>query len=606
MPPCRKYILALIWATIAGTASLFAQQSISDARKLAADKNYDKALEIYASIYNATPDSVYDEYLATLLTAGKYKVAEKVVEKKAATLPRNTRNAKMSIDLGTVYAKAGKPDKAKTQLDSVVNMVNGDDILTGQLAKLLTDAGRDDYAIAVYERALMMLGNPPMYGRQLATLHNRTGNMEAAIEALLRGGPSVFTTADAAKEQLLEMLGTDQEKIKQAQKILVKKINQEPSNNYYGEILTWIYTQKNDWDGALMQIEAIDERNKEMGRRIMDFARAAVLAHQYDAANKAFESIIVQGKEAPYYHLAKVEQLACMMTQLEQNHARTDAEVADLIKRYDTFLVEYPKQYTQKTASDFARLLAEYGRNTKRAVQVLQTAIAEPDTRRNMMGIFKLQLGDYYLLLGKVWDASLVFSQVEKDFKQDVMGEDARFRNARLAFYQGDFELAQKLLGILKSGTSNLIANDAIDLSVLITENVEDSVTLPLERFAAAGLLMFQNRDDEAEKLIDSIARVFPKHPLGDDLLMFRANLAIKHRNYTQALSLLADITKNYKEDVLGDDALYKTANIYYYELANVEEARKFYEQLIIDFPGSTYVQHARHQLAAIRAGATQ
>jgi TolA-binding protein len=210
------------------------------------------------------------------------------------------------------------------------------------------------------------------------------------------------------------------------------------------------------------------------------------------------------------------------------------------------------------------------------------------------------------VLLGRIWDASLSYSQVEKEFKQDVMAEEGRFRNAKLSFYRGDFDLAQKQLNILKSGTSNLIANDAIDLSVLITENVEDSNTAPLQRFAYADLLLFQNKDKEAEALIDSIAQAVPKHPLADDIVMMHATLAIKHRDFPRALAYLKEVMDKYGKDVLADDALFKTAQIYYEELHQTEEAKKYYEQLIIDYPGSTYVQTARQKLADITAQSTQ
>src|SRR5262249_39209495 len=160
-----------------------------------------------------------------------------------------------------------------------------------------------------------------------------------------------------------------------------------------------------------------------------------------------------------------------------------------------------------------------------------------------------LQMGDYYLIAGKMWDASLTYSQVDKEFKQDFMGEDARFRNAKLAYYRGDFDWAQRQLTILKSATSELIANDALYLSVLITENVEDSNLVPLQRFAYADLLLFQNKDKEAETLLDSLTKAYPKHPLNDDILMLRANIAIKHRNYEKALGYLETIHKQYGED---------------------------------------------------------
>lgn len=596
-----KWIGICLWVLLVSGGSVWAQQDAETARRYAAEKKYDEAIGLFAELYKTMPDSVYHDYLNTLLEAGKFKQAEKLVEKKAAMYPRGIRSPEMNLELGQVYDKAGKPEKSKVQYDSVINMLNGDDIFTGTIAKLFTDIGRDDYAILTYERALQLLGNPPMYGRPLAMLYAKTGNMEKTVESLLRGGPSVFMTADQAKEMLLEIVGTDQKKLQQVQKAIVAKINKEPSNSYYGEILTWVYTQKDDWDGALMQIEAIDERNQEGGRRVMDFARTAIAARQFDVATRAFDGIIAKGTEAPYFIMARSEKLAAALNRLELNEARTPEDVAALTAMYDTFLTDYPKHYTMKTASDYAKLLALYGHNVKKAIEALKRSVAEPDTRRNMMSVFKLQLGDYYLLDGKIWDASLTYSQVEKDYKQDVAAEDARFRNARLAFYRGDFDLAQKLLGILKSGTSNLIANDAIDLSVLITENVEDSNTAPLQRFATAGLLMFQNNDTQAEALIDSIAKAWPKHPLADDIVMMHARLAIKHRDFPTAITHLREVVNKYGKDVLGDDAVFKMAEIYDTELHQPQEAKKYYEQLVIDYPGSTFVQVARHRLAEMR-----
>lgn len=597
----KRYLLAALLVPVLASA----QPTADKARLLAAEKKYDEAIAMYSELYKTSPDSVYTDYLNTLLDAGKFKQAEKLVEKKVEESPKMP-NPGMNLELGMVYDRIGKPEKAKVQYDSIINMINGDDILTNNLAKAFTDANRDDYAIKTYETALQRLGNPPMYGRPLAMLYAKKGDLEKAVDALLRGGPSVFMTSDQAKELLLEMLGTDQKKLQQVQKALVKKINLEPSNNYYGEILTWVYTQKNDWEGALIQIEAIDERNRENGRRVFEFARSAVAAKQFEVANKAYDDIIAKGNESPYYVLSKSEKLAAGLKQIELNNERKPEDVAALAALYDSFLVEFPKHYTQKTAADFATLHAVYGNNVKKAIAILEKAIAEPDTRKNMMGQFKLQLGDYYLLTGRIWDASLSYSQVEKEFKQEIIAEDARFRNARLSFYRGDFDLAQKQLNILKSGTSNLISNDAIDLSVLITENVEDSNTAPLHRFAAAGLLMFQNKDKEAEELIDSIMKAWPKHPLADDIVMMHATLATKHRDYTKALTYLKQVMDKYGKDVLGDDAVYRTAEIYDTELHQPQEAKKYYEQLIIDYPGSTFVQTARTRLEEMKSQGVQ
>lgn len=594
-----KWIFSILFFLMVGMS--YGQVTLSEARMYNAEKKYDKAIDAYRDLYTSMPDSVYGEYLSLLITTQKYKDAEKVVQQQIARVSSPfIRQPNLNLDLGMVYTKWGKDDKAKMQFDSILNMLNGDDVFTNAVAKMFADAGRDDYAILTYERALQLLGNPPLYNRQIALLYAKTGKLDKAIEALLRVQPGQYLNVEATKAVMLELLGSDPQKLQTVQKAIVKKINEQPDNVFYAEILTWIYTQKNDWDGALIQIEAIDERNKETGKRLFDLARAAATAKQYDVAGRAYDDIVAKGKDLPYYVISKSEKLATALAQIENNIDHKPEDVKALAAMYDSFFLEFPKQYTQQATADYATLQAEYANNVAGAIATLQKGIDDPDTRRDMRGRFKLQLGDYYILSGKLWDASLTYSQVDKEFKQDVMGEDARFRNARLAFYRGDFEWAQKQLAVLKSATSELISNDAIDLSVLITENVEDSVILPLQRFAHAGLLLFENKDKDAEALLDSIATAYPKHPLNDDIIMQHAQIAQKHHDYIKALAFLKTVYEQYGKDVLGDDAVFKTAEIYYNNLHQKEEAKKFYEKLIIDYPGSTYVQEARQKLALI------
>ena len=569
-------------------------------KEKAPDKAPQLTLGDYSELYKHSPDSVYDQYRNMLIEAKQYKEAEKVVQNQ---MSHNRQNAFLHIDLGDVYAWEKKYDKAQQQYDSLLRVINGDDILTQRIAKAFIDAGNEEYAILAYEKAAHLLNAPYYYNLPLAKLYDKCGNLDKAIDMLLVFIPGQGVNLEGVKSLLLEMLGNDPAKLQQMQKALIKKINDDPGNAYYAELITWIYTQKNDWDGALIQIEALDERNKEGGRRLMEFAHQAMIAKQYETAAKAYDDVIAMGTTATNYVAAGSEKLSVAFLGLKNDTVITNDAVNNLLKLYDSFMVQNPRVYSTQTAADCAALEAEYAGNAPRAIEILQKALGMADIRREMAGHFKLQMGDYYLLSGQIWDASLTYSQVDKEFKQDILGEDARFRNAKLAYYRGDFVWAQKQLSVLKASTSELIANDALYLSVLITENVEDSNYYPLERFAYADLLLFQNKDTAAEALLDSINKAFPKHPLNDDIIMLRAELAIKRHDYNKALSYLKNIYEQYGKDVLGDDAVYKMAEIYQNNLHQTELAKHYYEQLIIDYPGSTYVQTARQKLAEINSG---
>ncbi len=593
-----KRWLVFIALVIGVTGNTFAQTDpLTQARDWAMKKNYEKAADAYAEALSNTPNDVdiYNEFLNTLIAGKEFKTAEKLV---AGQLKARPHDPLLIIDMGQVFEAQGKTKKAEEYYDQSLQMLNGDDILTQQVAIAFTKLKREDYILKTYERARDLLRNPYFYSGPLARLYAKSGAIDKAIYTLLETNPGQNTHLEDTKATMLEILGSDPKKQQQAQKALIKKINDQPENPYYAELLTWLYTQKDDWDGALIQVEALDDRNKEQGERLLEFARYATKENANEYAIKAYQAIVNKGDALPYYSIALAEMLNVRFRQLQDDPAHKKETVATLEKEYAQFLQMYPHYYVTQTVRDYAMLLAIYADKAEQAIEVLKRVIDQPGNPKAFTGETKLQLGDYYILAGKVWDASLTYSQVDKAFKEDVLGEEARFRNAKLAYYRGDFEWAQDQLNVLKASTSELIANDALYLSVLITENItEDSNYVPIRRFAHADLLLFQNKDEEAGILLDSIMTAFPEHPLKDDILMQKAKLAVKHREYPKALTYLKEIQEKFGKDVLGDDAVFRSGEIYQAYLHQNEDAKKSYEQLIIDYPGSTYVQIARTRL---------
>jgi predicted Zn-dependent protease len=573
------------------------------AQRFASEKKYDSSILLYNELYKVNPDDIYREYLNTLVIAKKFKDAEKMVQ---ARIGSPNLTSIYEIDLGKIYKLQGKDAKAKEWFDTVIRKVNGDDNLTQRLAKAFVDAEQTGYAIKVYERACQIYNNPYFYCVQMSAIYAKAGDQDKAMDMLLAPPVGQYISLDQVKTTFLEWMGNDPKRLQIAQKNLLRHINAQPENPWFAEILTWIYTQKNDWDGALMQIEAVDERNKEDGRRLIVFGRTANAAKQYETAIKAYDEVIAKGAATPNSVLARYEKLNTEFDQLQNTSNPKPEEITRIMGDYDSMLTNYPLYYATQVAANYATVAAQYADSVDKAIRILQKAIKYPDTKRDVAGKLKLQLGDCYVLKGKIWDASLTYSQVDKEFKQDVLGENARFSNAKLAYYRGDFDWAQHMLGALKASTTELIANDALYLSVLITENIEDSNTYPLTRFAYAGLLRSQNKDAQANTLLDSIATAFPKHPLNDDILMAHAEIARKHKEFDKAISYLTAIVEKYGEDVLGDDALFMMAEIYRTDLQKNDLAKKYYEKLIIDFPGSTFIQIARQKLREINEGTAQ
>jgi len=52
---------------------------------------------------------------------------------------------------------------------------------------------------------------------------------------------------------------------------------------------------------------------------------------------------------------------------------------------------------------------------------------------------------------------------------------------------------------------------------------------------------------------------------------------------------------------VLADDALFQLASIYEINFKNKDEAKRLFEQLILDYPGSTFAERARKNFRRLR-----
>ncbi|MCB0642613.1 MAG: tetratricopeptide repeat protein, partial [Phaeodactylibacter sp.] len=251
---------------------------------------------------------------------------------------------------------------------------------------------------------------------------------------------------------------------------------------------------------------------------------------------------------------------------------------------------------------ELAELEAFYLNDLDEAIRLLQGLIEFPNLNPDLIAHAKLSLADFYLMKGDIWESTLLYSQVDKAYKDDILGHEARFRNARLSYFNGDFEWAQAQFEVLKASTSKLIANDALDLSVFIMDNLGlDTTANSLKLYSEAELLTFQNRFDEAFEKLDSLRTLYPEHSLKDDVLYAEAQIHLKKREYVEAAALFEKIITDHKEEIRADNALFELAELYENQLNDKEKAKSLYETLFIDFSGSTFAVEARKRFRRLR-----
>lgn len=597
-----KRLLIFLWVVFWSLTLRAQDQLLQVARQYLLSQDYTKAAATFKQLldYNPGDAEIVQGYTNSLLGMGDYAGAEKMLKQQ---LKKNSTDLRTQYDLARVWQRLKEDKKADKQFQKLNEQVLNRDDQLRTLARWYIKDGMALEAISLYEKGRNADKlQPYRYAEELAVLYDAQGKTELAMESLLDMYVSTSDKQENVKAAFQRMMTTP-DKLDLLRKKIIKRSAKDAEQLAWPDLLAWYYTQQGDYESAFQQIRAIDTRLHEDGRRMLGFGRLALREKQYNAALKAYQAVAELGSDKPFYQLALSEELTVLNRQLRAKPSFTPMAVDSVIKKYNDFIQQFPVfQYTE-TSRDLAELEARMGRKPEKAIERLSRIIQAPQSDRVFRGQCKLDMGDYELLRNNRWESTLLYSQVDKEFKQDMLGEEARFRNARLSYYTGDFVWAQGQLDVLKASTSELIANDALNLSVLITENnpPADSNSTPLLLFAHAELLAFQYRDAECLALLDSISSNFPQHVLADDILMVKANMAVRQQDYNEAAKHLQRIIDQYADDVLADDALFQLAVIYQEQFNNTDEAKRLYEKLMIDYPGSSFVNESRKRFRALR-----
>ena len=574
------------------------QQDINLAQNYLQQGEFEKAAVLYEKLYKDSPNVsiYYRNYYKSLLGLKRYADAEVIVNQQ---IKGNKNDPTLILDLANLYKEQGESEKSRAEMERAVEQAK-DPYIT-RLANEFINTGELDYAIAVYEKGRKLQGNDKLYARELASAYQQKGEPEKAIASSLDFAETLGQSLSMVTTILQRMTGKP-EYMEMLQTQLYSRIAKNSDNQVYPDLLIWSFVQQKDFESAIAQAKALDKRNAGDGSRLIDLARQARKEKQYDAAIQAY-TYVIEKDETHLLTEAKIRLLECLNEKVTTTDTYTDQDIQQLKVDYLDFLGKLGKTpATASTMRDLSHLYAFYLNDIESAMAISQEIINMPNADARIRALSRLDLGDYYIIADDIWESTLYYSQVDKAFKEDILGEEARFRNAKLSYYNGDFEWAQAQLNALKASTSELISNDAIKLSVFITDNsgLDTNVT-PMVMFAHYDLLMVQNKHAAAIATLDSINRLFPAHALADDILFARAKMSAKKHDYTQAAEYLQTIISKFDTDILADDAVFMLAGLYNNHLNDKQKAMELYQSILIKHPDSLYTVESRKQYRKLR-----
>lgn len=606
----NKHILRLA-ALLIALAGLYTSASAqtpnpSLANQYFANGEYEKAADLYQQLMDndrGLSDYYFDRYLTCLLNLDRFDEAEASLKKQ---LKKSPNNIKLYVSYGNLYDRLGKADEANAQYDLAISRMSADYAAVNALAQAFVTTAKYDYAIRTYERGGELAKDTKRFAYNLAELYRRKGNTPKMVEYYLNSldaDPGRLTTIQT---QLARYLPEGDYAELQSQ--LYTRIQSNNSADYV-ELLAWSFVQRKDYKNAMRQYKALDKRLGEPGQRVFRLAGDAASARDYDTAISGFEYIIQEkGPQNPFFFDAKREAMKTRRRKITEGYDYTVQELRTLEAEYESFLAQYDRgRNTAHIVIELADLEAYYINDLPKAIALLDTLVNTPGLNRSVIARAKINLADFYLMSSEIWESTLLYSQVDKEFREEMLGQEARFKNAKLSYFSGDFEWAQAQFNVLKASTSKLISNDALDLSVFIMDNLNtDTTTDAMALYAEAELLVFQNRFAEAFVLLDSLRAEYPENSLQDDILYLQAQIFEKKRDYAQAADLYQQVAEKFPEDIRADNALYALAILLEERLGQPEKAMELYEKIFVDYSGSVFAVDARKRYRVLRGDKVQ
>ena len=562
--------------------------------------DYDKAVVLYEEINKKSFSlNTYNPFFTSLINLNRFSEAERLARKQYS---KNSSRLNFLSDLIISQFKLNQKNKCSFNLKKIIKKIDGRNSQVIQVANRFQLFEMYSIALEIYDKSSEINDNY-QYDLQKAQLYGLLGDDELMIDKnidyLLRN-PNQKKVVFSNIQRFVDNNGIkNKNNYTIVKRSLLNIIKLYPERYDFNEMLVWLFMQNKKYNLALSHVISIDRKTKNSLDKIYNISETLLDLEKYKLAIKGLDYIISRGFNSELYINSYINKLYAK-TKISNYKP---VELKEINDEYSAVIDEVGKHsYSVLLLSNYAHFKAFYLDELNEAKILLEEVMQIPSIELVDLAECKIQYADILLLSDKIWDALLYYSQVENDFKESPIGHRAKFKRAKIAYYQGDFNWAQAQLDVLKSSTSKLISNDAMDLSLLITDNYNlDTIDKPMMQFAKGDLLCFQKKYNDAIVIYDSILLEFKGHELSDEIYFRKYQIYLEGNNFEMALKMLNSIIEDFSYEILIDDALYNTAKIYDYNIQDKEKASEFYQQLILEHEGSIYISEARDRFRFLR-----
>ena len=569
------------------------------AKQYFADGDFEKAVVFYEKLVEKSPRRT--EYVQDLVACyqqlERYQDAEDFLNQR---LKDRNPYPTLLIDLGYNYQLQDNEQMAQTYYNKALDVIPKNPNYGYALGLQFQKYSLLDLAIKAFKNSMEL--NPALnFNFQLARIYGEQGNVEAMYNSYL----NLVIDGKTSKSNILRSIddfisedATDKNNIL-LKKVLLERAQKNP-DVLWNELLSWLFVQQKQYGSAFRQEKAIFKRmNGSSTTRLENLGNDALDNEEYDTAKDIYGYIIENTSN-------KITQLDAELNLIDIDLLNaTNGQLEAIQKKYDALVDVYGyKSQSLQLQVAYANFLTFKKNNPAPAEKLLKNSLELPLSDRGT-AYLKLALGDILVYDKKFNEALIYFSQIQQKLKNDVLGQDARYKVAQTSFYKGDFDWALTQLKVLRSSTSQLIANDAMQLSLLISDNsLEDSTQTALKKYARADFLAYQNKTDEAITALGDILENHKGEKIEDEALLKQAQLFEKQKKYEDAQLNYQKIITFYGNGILADDAYYALGELYRKEFNDPTKAKEQYEKIIYNYQDSYYFPEARKNFRILRGDA--
>ena len=555
---------------------------------------FEKALVSYEELLKAQVgnSNYFQKVIDCYQQLQQFDKAQKAIEDRLDKYKQNN----LLIELGFNYQLQKNQDKANKYYDQAINKIKNNANEAYGIAYVFEKKSLFDYALLSYKTAIETDPNLN-FNFQMAMLYGQLGNTDLMIETYLLEAYKYPQNLPIIQNQLSRFMTEDadanfNELLKKA--LLVKA--QKTQDVFWNDFLSWYFVQLKEYGKAFIQQKAIYKRNPESFGNIVNLAQMAIEDNDQDSAQEILTFVIENTND-----LELLIQSHSYLIDMKIDHA-LEKEYPGITEELDGLIKKFGvSPYTLSLLKLQASFNAFHLKNPEKAKVILKNALEMPLNRYQLAEV-KMDLADILLYEEKFNQALIYYSQVDEDMGGDIVGQEASLRTAKTSYYKTDFQWASHQLKVLKSASSQLIANDALDLFLLISDNtVEDSTQVALKKFARADFLFYQNKKEEALAQFQMILKEHKGEEIEPVTLLRIGKINEKKGDFTKALENYNEIITKHKESIYIDEALYFSAEIYNTQLKDTEKAKPLYEEMIFKHEDSIYYVDSRNKYRKLR-----